>query len=83
MFSEILAYKDKLSKLQLVPVDDVLESLQRNSVMAMLGADSAKVVSDDSIYTVVPSQSGGSAMVTFNGSQAISSCCWRWCDRRR
>ena len=72
MFSEILAYKDKLAKLQPLKVDDVLESLQRNSV-AILGTDSAKVVSDFDIYSTVPSQSGGAPVTTFNGEQAISS----------
>jgi len=72
IYSELSAYKDKLAKLPPLKVDDVLESLRRNSV-AILGADSAKVVSDTDIFADVPNPNGGTAGVSFNGEQAISS----------
>jgi hypothetical protein len=74
MADSLKAYKERLSKLEPLKVQDVLTKLDRNSVV-ILGPTSAKVLSEWELYesNASPTNPDAGGGQTFNGEQALSS----------
>jgi hypothetical protein len=73
MHDEIKAYNDKLNKLAPLKVQDILQSVQPDSVV-LLGPTSATVISETSVYkTSAGADPNAQGTTSFEGEQAVSS----------
>jgi hypothetical protein len=72
MATELKGYKAQLDDLKPLKVQDVLDSLGRDTVVVM-GENSAKVIPNKDLFTRSPNGRQGEEGVVFNGEQAISS----------
>jgi hypothetical protein len=71
MEAELKEYKTQLDELKPLKVQEVLSSLNRDTVVVM-SADTAKVIPYSDLFTETAGRSGDSG-VSFNGEQTISS----------
>ncbi len=72
MDADLKAYKDRITKLAPLKVNDVISNLDKDTIL-ILGNDAAKVVTANQIYTATQSAGGGTSPKIFNGEQQISS----------